>query len=677
MTTAVPPILDPRDSDTIAAQVLARIPGYVPGWVPDSDGPGTAMAYIYGRLLNTLAGIINQAPVKDELACFDQLGIELLSPQAARAPVVFTAIPAVGNSQVPAGASVGAQIPGSRTPLTFQTEQTIALAAASIVQVVALWPGRDAYADYSAALQQGQPFTLFEQLQLVDHELYMGDETVLALAGQSIVEVRVELATPSSSSLDIAWEYWDGGLWRQFKDFKPAADAALTDSVDATNGLTRSGTIRLSSDCAKTVDTTVDAITTRWLRGRLAAPLLPVSGTTLPEIRTIAISSVIDRTLPDKACTALPAGTGIQPDAAFADKMQLDLTKAIQPLGPTPGIGSTFYLSCDEAMTKAGAEVTLCFKHVKTPDQSLDSQGAAFGDAITEAKKDIIAAAKASGQALIDSANGILSIMTDTSASATVTTAINTFKSALSALPTNDVVGLPSLYTAAEALVSAIRGQTIGITAFPGEPASLPDPVPGSIFTAFFTDLVSFNNNRIGGAAFGGETAAADTTTALKELAALSTAGAAGASGAKLPSLSTPELAWEYWNGTRWSNLAPGGTSDARNFTSEGPVTFTVPDDVASATVNGSAANWVRARITTGGYGVVQTVTWTDQATGLTNVFPIILIRPPVIDTVVLGYLYKSPSKPPDSCLTYNDFQFADHSSDVHTSGSTFRAIRN
>ena len=643
MTSAVPPVLDPRAADTIAGEVLARVPGYVPGWVPETGGAGSAMAYIYGRLMYTLAGIINQAPNKNELACFDQLGIELLAPQPARAPVVFTAIPAVGNTQVPAGTSVGAQIPGNSQPLQFQTEQAIALAAATLVQVVALWPEQDAYADYSAAMQQGQPITLFQQLQPVDHELYIGDASVLSLAGQSIVELRFELATPSSAPLDIVWEYWDGGLWRQFKSFQPPSDTTLTDSVDGTNGLTRSGTIRLASDCAKTADTIVDAISTRWLRGRLAAPLLPVSGTVLPEIRTLTIDSVIDRTLPTTKCGSMPAGTGIQPDSAYADKMSLDLTKSIQPLGPNPQIGTTFYCACDEAMTKPGAAVTLCFRHVTTPDASLDGQGAAFGNAITDAIEQIIAAAQASAHALIDSASAVEAVIEDATAATTLGNAINTFKNALSSLSTTDLTGLPALKTAAKTLVEAIGTPVTGIISYPGEPTSIPDPAPGSLVVDIIDNLVLYNDSRIGMGSSSSISAATDAETALDKLAALTGAGAAGAGGAKLPSLATPVVAWEYWNGTRWSSLGASGSADARNFTGDGPVTFTVPDDAASTTISGTAANWFRARVTEGGYGVVQTVTWTDATTGLANVFPIILIRPPVIDTVVMGYLYRSP----------------------------------
>jgi hypothetical protein len=94
-------LLDARDVDAIARDVLARIPAYVPGWRPTAAGAGEAVVQVYARYLKTLADRINQAPDKNALALFDLLGIELLPAQASRAPIVFTAIPNVGDSRVP------------------------------------------------------------------------------------------------------------------------------------------------------------------------------------------------------------------------------------------------------------------------------------------------------------------------------------------------------------------------------------------------------------------------------------------------------------------------------------------------------------------------------------------------------------------------------------------------
>lgn len=60
-------------------------------------------------------------------------------------------------------------------------------------------------------------------------------------------------------------------------------------------------------------------------------------------------------------------------------------------------------------------------------------------------------------------------------------------------------------------------------------------------------------------------------------------------------------VAWEYWNGSAWSALS-GVTDDTNGFTASGEnnVTFTVPGDWATVSLNGEAhLYYVRARVTT------------------------------------------------------------------------------
>src|SRR5262245_49665862 len=189
------PVLDPRDADAVVRETATRLEAYVPGLrvVPESDRAGTAVVQAYARFVKALTDRINQAPDKNTLAFFDLLGIELLPAQAARAPVVFSPMPLVGDSRVPAGTRVGAKVEGRSEPLVFETEQAIALTAAKVVQVVTVWPGRDAWADHTPAFASRSPFTLFEPLVPIGHEMYLAHETHFALAGRSAVEVRVEL----------------------------------------------------------------------------------------------------------------------------------------------------------------------------------------------------------------------------------------------------------------------------------------------------------------------------------------------------------------------------------------------------------------------------------------------------------------------------------------------------
>lgn len=288
------PGLDTRDEREMVAALEARLPGYVPGWRPPRSGPGRAIVQVFARYLQALAVRLNQAPEKHKLAFLELLGINLLPPRPARAPVVFQLLPDSGDSRAPAGARLGASVPGREQPLIFETEQTIGLAGAALVEAITLWPGSDAYADHSAALSDGAPFTLFDPLQPTLHVLYLAHDIHLALAGRATVEIEFELAAAGSNRLETAWEYWDGKVWRGFKPF--ASSDALGESFDGTDGLTRSGVIRLATECAETARTAVNSVEAYWVRGRLLRRLPPDPGMELPLVDRIRVRTVMEQT---------------------------------------------------------------------------------------------------------------------------------------------------------------------------------------------------------------------------------------------------------------------------------------------------------------------------------------------------------------------------------------------
>lgn len=287
------PRLDDRDWAAIIDALRTRLPGYVPAWMPSDGDPGDALIRIYGRYLQTLAERINNAPDKNKLAFLDLLGISLLPAQAARAPVVFEMLPDAGSSRALAGTRLGADLPTLDEPLIFETEKTIGLTAARLAEVVAVWPGKDAYADTSTAAIGGQPFTLFDALQPIPHECYFAHVRHFALSGNASVELQIELAQTGSEALDIVWEYWDGDDWRTFRPFEDPDEATLQDSLDGTNGLTRSGIIRLAADCGASEQRAINGITNHWIRARLNQIIPPDPNRALPQIDLVNTRTVI------------------------------------------------------------------------------------------------------------------------------------------------------------------------------------------------------------------------------------------------------------------------------------------------------------------------------------------------------------------------------------------------
>jgi predicted phage baseplate assembly protein len=366
------PALDGRDAEAIYAALAARLPAWVPGWTPGPSGPGASLLRVGARHLESLARAIDGAPDKGKLAFLDMLGVNLMPAQAARVPVVFSPIPNVGDGHAAAGTRVGATVRGRDDPLVFETDRAVAVAAARLTEVVSLWPARDACADHSVAATGGQRFTPFTGLQPVPHELYLAHDTLFELAGETTIELRFELATPGSVPLAMAWEHWDGALWRAFAPFDPAPAPGTDASVDGTIGLTRSGVIRLVAECAAGKKRLVNGFEHHWIRARLTDRLVADPARVLPVVDRIAAWVV--QTVED-----------IDVDAAFADGLAIDVSKAFYPFGVQPSPGNAFYVASDAALARSGAIVSITATDAKTPAEVAGATKGAAPDLILEA----------------------------------------------------------------------------------------------------------------------------------------------------------------------------------------------------------------------------------------------------------------------------------------------------
>jgi len=554
------------------------LPGYIPGWSPAPGGPSWALLQAFARYLQALIERVAAAPDRSKLAFLDMLGINLLPAQSARAPLVFAARPRVGDGRIPSGTRVAAAVAGHAAPLVFETQTDIALASANLAEVVTLWPGQDSYADHSEAAIGGQPFQLFAPAQPTPHALYLAHDLHFALSGFSVIEVRIDLAAPGSQPLPLAWEYWDGAVWRGFKDFQPPDAVTAVDSLDGTCGLTRSGTVRLVAECAQAARTKVNGVESYWVRGRATTPLPRQPGVTWPQIKRVGVRSVISRYL-----------------------------RSLQFGGA--GFFSSGMLVVDAGYPGSGTgEVRL-----RGPNGYSDVQPIKPG---TEVKWNGLSPgiyqvtvlqpgyAPFSLYALADFAVSVI----------------------------GKVEGLPadSAYAA---------GQKLDLTRsfFPFGQV----PQPGNDFYLSNAEAFARPGAQI--------TLHADHVEAPQGLPDSAT-------------LATVLLAAEVWDGESWVTL-PLASTDLVRFVTAGDIdlTFTVPE-MAVTKVNGEPGLWMRIRIRSGAFTkniTINGVTFKQMA-------------PPALDGLRLGYEYASPADPPQGCLTYNDFQWQDHTGDARRQGTPF-----
>ncbi len=139
----------------------------------------------------------------------------------------------------------------------------------------------------------------------------------------------------------------------------------------------------------------------------------------------------------------------------------------------------------------------------------------------------------------------------------------------------------------------------------------------------------------------------------------------------------SPDLVvtWEYWNGRKWAEIgktSPMGVSGAQGhlnfldsggaFTRNGSVSFDRPDDMAQTEVGGQKSFWIRARINAGNYGAPGSYEMVGQNWVFKEDRP---LQPPCLKSLVFKYV-REP-KPVARCVSYNDFQYRDHTDDLNT----------
>jgi len=139
----------------------------------------------------------------------------------------------------------------------------------------------------------------------------------------------------------------------------------------------------------------------------------------------------------------------------------------------------------------------------------------------------------------------------------------------------------------------------------------------------------------------------------------------------------SPDLVvnFEYWNGRKWAELgrtSPMGVSGVQGqfnfldssgaFTRNGAISFDRPFDMVEIEVGGQKNFWIRARINAGNYGAPGSYELVGQNWVFKEDRP---LRPPCLKSLVFKYV-REP-KPIARCMSYNDFQYRDHTDDLNT----------
>ncbi|MFL6236324.1 MAG: hypothetical protein ACJ76N_24545, partial [Thermoanaerobaculia bacterium] len=595
------PVLDPRRAAEIAAGLFARRPGYLAAWRPAPQSPGDGLARVWARYLEALLDRLNQAPEKNRLAFLDLAGIDRIPATAARAPVVFQLSKDTAAQHLPAGTRVAAPPPPEGGgQIVFETERAGGLTPGRLVEVVSLWPGRDEYIDHGAAVAAGEPIRLFANARLAPtpHHLYLAHDVLLALAGRVELKVALELAQPGSEPLTLAWEYWDGEVWRPFA--RPGCGGGGGGASDGTAGLTKSGTVVLASDCAEAKPTTVAGLTSHWVRARLDETLPLDPDQILPEVSGIKLTAVHRRELTAR----IAAFTA---EYAPADTLV------------THGVALTLTDSAAGPVKAARVEIA-------------DETGHLLAVALTDE----------SGLAPLsfpDADPRHLTLTVETLAY----TLVKRFpyeppSASLTRLAATLTVELDALVPA-KAFADADK-LDLSKPFYPLGHA----PKPGSTFAFAAPEALAKPGARL-------TVQIERAKTPQDELSV---------TGTTVSSFLKHTVSWEYYDGRRWVPLRVA-TSGPDDLSTGGEVHLVMPADAAKTAVNGVEDLWLRVRLLDGSYGVRQEVTWSTGVGTDTNKLTYVLQQPPALKSLRLTYVWEQGPLHADRVLAYNDFHYLDH----------------
>ncbi len=622
--------IDPRDADALLADLQSRLPGYIRDWQPSPNDAGYALSRITARFAQAIVQRLNQAPDKNKLAFLDMLGEQPSPARASMAPIVFQLASGVASGSAPAGTEIAAPPPpGSNQQIVFETESDVGISAGKLTQVFSLWPGRDEYIDHSADFLAGNPIDLFDPDELTGtpHVLYLAHHTLLNLSGNITLSVEFQLTHPSSDPLDIAWEYWDGKIWRGFAQLDPAC-AQSSSTNDGTNGLTSSGSIRLMADSTKGSQTPVNGVTAYWIRGRLDETLPPDPKKPLPEVESIRISSLVSKPFMVRL-------TGVASQPVLLEDLRTPLVPmfAFAMMGGPGTIQSTPMTGT--VVNEAGQPLAGATVVISDPDN------VNYGQRTTTT-----------------AADGSFSIVLDAFATNLAQFDVTFFAvtgSAQIAVPSNQAVVNLTLKISGLTLDKAYNDGTKLDTSKPFFPFGA-QPQPGTAF--YFNNAETFSKP---GARF--RLYLPKTSAPSDKLKATDSSGAVDSSIHPLDQI----VAWEYWNGREWVGLSASSTQTVlANFTVTEVLDFRVPMDMVPLAVNNDQDLWMRARLVSGGFGFTQSMSFND------NHFTILVIQPPMLAGVAVSYAWQYGPFHPETVLTYNDFQYQDHTYESTWPGSSF-----
>jgi len=416
MSRPTAPRLDTRRADEFAAELQRRARAWIPSWdLANADGDfGRALLDIAARFSAEVAERLDNAGDKMRRGFLDWLAVRGKAARPARVPVVFTLTDAA-KTAVLAEAPVLLQAPAGTATVVFETEEDLRIVPGRLATVIGVdgdayfvapqglssldpldstptrWQAKRFTAAASATLQLdpdsglapgdfieagGHEYRVTkvdkdlitieppldadlassDVVSKVDrfapfdpstrnwqkHELYLGDTDLLNIEAAATIEIVGATALQ------------DGFTWEYYGKVAPLEDVGWQPLTLGTPTEQGAGGLVLHKPKGSVDVLPVNGRSSRWIRARAA------ESTDAFTADQLALRINADR-CNTPACPADPKAPVVAAEG-MANTTPLVLETTFFPLGKEPRQFDAFYLGSQEAFSKPGAKVQLCFQ---------------------------------------------------------------------------------------------------------------------------------------------------------------------------------------------------------------------------------------------------------------------------------------------------------------------------
>lgn len=144
------PKLDDRTFQQIVDEAKKRIPHYTKEWTDHNvSDPGVTLIELFAWMTETILYRLNQVPDLHMIRFMELLGIRLLEPVPASAPVTFwLSAPQPNAVVIPAGTEVASTQTETRSSIVFTTNADLRISPPQLTQVVTRLTGSDGQKRY-------------------------------------------------------------------------------------------------------------------------------------------------------------------------------------------------------------------------------------------------------------------------------------------------------------------------------------------------------------------------------------------------------------------------------------------------------------------------------------------------------------------------------------------------